>query len=400
MKNILLIITGGIAAYRSLDLVRELKRAGNNITCLMTKSACEFVQPISFATLSKNKVYTELFDLSSESEIGHINLSRESDLIVIAPATANIISKAANGVADDLASTVLLASNKPILIVPSMNVKMWENENTVKNVLKLKEKGFYFVGPNKGEMACGEIGYGKMASIKEISNEIKYLLKPGPLLGKKALVTSGPTVEKIDPVRFISNESSGKQGHAIAKALRRFGADTTLISGPVSIKDPEDIKVKKIKSAEEMLQTCRNSLPVDIAVFAAAVSDWKASNLTDHKIKKRSQENDLLTINFSQNKDILKEISSSSNNRPKLVIGFSLETENLIDSAKNKLNDKSCDWIIANKHFNGKESVFNSEMNSVKFIDENNLEDWGYLNKDDVADKICLKISKFFNEAA
>ena len=257
MKNILLIITGGIAAYRSLDLIRELKRDGNNVTCLMTKGAGEFVQPISFATLSKNKVYTELFDLNRESEIGHINLSREADLIVIAPATANIISKVANGVSDDLASTVMLASNKPVLIAPSMNVKMWENENTVKNVLKLKKRGFYFVGPNEGEMACGEIGYGKMASISEINNEIKYLLEPGPVLGKKALVTSGPTLEKIDPVRYISNQSSGKQGHAIAKALKRFGADTTLISGPVNIKDPEDVKVIKIQSAEEMLQACR-----------------------------------------------------------------------------------------------------------------------------------------------
>ena len=400
MKNILLIITGGIAAYRSLDLIRELKRDGNNVTCLMTKGACEFVQPISFATLSKNKVYTELFDLNSESEIGHINLSRDADLIVIAPATANIISKVANGVADDLASTVMLASNKPVLIAPSMNVKMWENENTVKNVLKLKERSFYFVGPNEGEMACGEIGYGKMASISEINNEIKYLLEPGPLLGKKALVTSGPTLEKIDPVRYISNQSSGKQGHAIAKALKRFGADTTLISGPVNIKDPEDVKVKKIQSAEEMLQACRKSLPVDIAIFAAAVSDWRVSDPSNKKIKKKEQKHDFLTINFSQNKDILKEISSSSNNRPKIVIGFSLETENLIDSAKSKLKDKSCDWIIANEHFNGKESVFNSEMNSVKFIDKDSFEDWGYQTKDNVADKICLKISKFFNEAA
>ena len=399
MKKILLIITGGIASYRALDLIREIKRSGDDVTCVMTKSACEFVQPISFATLSKNKVYTELFDLNNESEIGHINLSREADLIVIVPATANTIYKIANGVADDLASTIMLASNKPTLIAPSMNVKMWENQNTVANILKLKEQGIKFVGPNKGEMACGEVGYGKMASVDEIKKEIDFLLKPGLLNGKRALVTSGPTIEKIDPVRFLSNRSSGKQGHAIANALRRHGADTNLISGPVNIKDPENVKVTNINSAEEMLQECRKNLPVDIAIFAAAVSDWKCSETSNTKIKKTS-EGDHLTINLQQNQDILKEISTLNNNRPKLVIGFSLETDNLIEAAKEKLKNKSCDWIIANGHHNGEESVFDSEMNSIKLIDNNNVEDWGYLNKNDIAEKICLKISKFFNEAA
>ena len=399
MKKILLIITGGIASYRALDLIREIKRSGDDVTCVMTKSACEFIQPISFATLSKNKVYTELFDLNNESEIGHINLSREADLIVIVPATANTLYKIANGVADDLASTIMLASNKPTLIAPSMNVKMWENQNTVANILKLKEQGIQFVGPNKGEMACGEVGYGKMASVDEIKKEIDYLLKPGLLNGKRALVTSGPTIEKIDPVRFLSNRSSGKQGHAIANALRRHGADTNLISGPVNIKEPENVKVTNINSAEEMLQECRKNLPVDIAIFAAAVSDWKCSEARNTKIKK-SSEGDNLTINLQQNQDILKEISTLNNNRPKLVIGFSLETDNLIEAAKEKLKNKSCDWIIANGHHNGEESVFDSEMNSIKLIDNNNVEDWGYLNKNDIAEKICIKISKFFNEAA
>ncbi|MFL2834334.1 MAG: bifunctional phosphopantothenoylcysteine decarboxylase/phosphopantothenate--cysteine ligase CoaBC [Alphaproteobacteria bacterium] len=399
MKKILLIITGGIASYRALDLIREIKRSGDDVTCVMTKSACEFIQPISFAALSKNKVYTELFGLNNESEIGHINLSREADLIVIVPATANTLYKIANGVADDLASTIMLASNKPTLIAPSMNVKMWENQNTVANILKLKEQGMQFVGPNKGEMACGEVGYGKMASVDEIKKEIDYLLKPGLLNGKRALVTSGPTIEKIDPVRFLSNRSSGKQGHAIANALRRHGADTNLISGPVNIKEPENVKVTNINSAEEMLQECRKNLPVDIAIFAAAVSDWKCSEARNTKIKK-SSEGDNLTINLQQNQDILKEISTLNNNRPKLVIGFSLETDNLIESAKEKLKNKSCDWIIANGHHNGEESVFDSEMNSIKLIDNNNVEDWGYLNKNDIAEKICIKISKFFNEAA
>jgi phosphopantothenoylcysteine decarboxylase/phosphopantothenate--cysteine ligase len=399
MKKILLIITGGIASYRALDLIREIKRSGDDVTCVMTKSACEFVQPISFATLSKNKVYTELFDLDNESEIGHINLSREADLIVIAPATANTLYKIANGVADDLVSTIMLASNKPTLIAPSMNVKMWENQNTVSNVLKLKEQGIHFIGPNKGEMACGEIGYGKMASVEEIKKEIDYLLKPGFLDGKRALVTSGPTIEKIDPVRFLSNNSSGKQGHAIADALRRHGADTNLISGPVNIKDPENVKVTKVNSAEEMLHACRENLPVDIAIFAAAVSDWKSSEVADTKIKK-STENQNLTLTLQQNQDILKEISTLNKNRPELIIGFSLETDNLEETAKEKLKNKSCDWIIANGHHNGKESVFDSEMNSVKLIKNDSLEDWGYLTKYDIAEKLCLKISKFFNEAA
>ena len=399
MKKILLIITGGIASYRALDLIREIKRSGDDVTCVMTKSACEFVQPISFATLSKNKVYTELFDLDNESEIGHINLSREADLIVIAPATANTLYKIANGVADDLVSTIMLASNKPTLIAPSMNVKMWENQNTVSNVLKLKEQGIHFIGPNKGEMACGEIGYGKMASVEEIKKEIDYLLKPGFLDGKRALVTSGPTIEKIDPVRFLSNNSSGKQGHAIADALRRHGADTNLISGPVNIKDPENVKVTKVNSAEEMLHACRESLPVDIAIFAAAVSDWKSSEIADTKIKK-STENQNLTLTLQQNQDILKEISTLNKNRPELVIGFSLETDNLEEKAKEKLINKSSDWIIANGHHNGKESVFDSEMNSVKLIKNDSLEDWGYLTKYDIAEKLCMKISKFFNEAA
>lgn len=398
MKKILLIVTGGIAAYRALDLIREIKRSGDDVTCVMTKSACQFVQPISFATLSKNQVYTELFDLNNESEIGHINLSRESDLIVIAPATANTIYKIANGVADDLASTIMLASNKPVLIAPSMNIKMWENPNTVKNVVKLKDQGINFVGPNKGEMACGETGYGKMATVKEIKQEIDYLLKPGLLTGKKALVTSGPTIEKIDPVRFLSNNSSGKQGHAIANALRKYGAETTLVSGPVNIKDPEHVNVKKINSADEMLDECKKNLPVDIAVFAAAVSDWKCTEQSNIKIKK-TYENENLNLNFQQNTDILKEISTLNKNRPELVIGFSLETDNLSKAAKNKLVDKSCDWIVANGHHNGEEIVFDSDMNSVKVLEKDKVENWGLLTKSDIADKLCIKISKFFNEA-
>ena len=398
MKKILLIVTGGIAAYRALDLIREIKRSGDDVTCVMTKSACQFVQPISFATLSKNKVYTELFDLNNESEIGHINLSRETDLIVIAPATANTIYKIANGVADDLASTIILASNKPTLIAPSMNIKMWENPNTIENVIKIKDQGVNFVGPNKGEMACGETGYGKMATVKEIKQEIDYMLKPGLLAGKKALVTSGPTIEQIDPIRFLSNNSSGKQGHAIANSLRKHGAETTLISGPVNIKDPEHVNVKKINTADEMFDECRKNLPVDIAIFAAAVADWKCVEESDIKIKKTNK-NENLELHFQQNTDILKEIGTLNKNRPNLVVGFSLETDSLSKAAKNKLLDKSCDWIVANGHHNGKETVFDSDMNSVKVLEKGKIEDWGLLTKSDIADKLCIKISEFFNEA-
>jgi len=307
--------------------------------------------------------------------MGHINLSRQHDLIVVAPATANIISKMSYGIADDLASTILLATDKPIMVVPSMNVKMWENLSTTSNVKKLKNKGIYFVGPNKGEMACGEFGYGKMALVKEISNEINFVLKPGPLVGRKALVTSGPTIESIDPIRFISNRSSGKQGHAIARMLGNYGAETTLISGPVNLENPTNVKVKNVNTAEEMFVACKDSLPVDIAIFAAAVSDWRAESLANQKIKKEGLEGKPLKISFTENNDILKEISTLSSNRPKLVIGFSLETEDLIASAKNKLAQKSCDWIIANNYNNGQESVFNSEMNNVKFVNTNSEED-------------------------
>ena len=400
MKKILLIVTGGIAAYRTLDLIREIKRQGDDVTCVLTSGAQQFVQPLSFGSLSGNKVYTELFDLDNESEMGHINLSRQHDLIVVAPATANILSKMSYGVADDLASTILLATDKPIMVVPSMNVKMWENLSTTANVKKLKNKGIYFVGPNKGEMACGEFGYGKMALVKEISKEINFVLKPGPLVGRKALVTSGPTIESIDPIRFISNRSSGKQGHAIARMLGNYGAETTLISGPVNLENPTNVEVKNVNTAEEMFAACKDSLPVDIAIFAAAVSDWRAESLANQKIKKEGLEGKPLKISFTENNDILKEISTLSSNRPKLVIGFSLETENLIASAKNKLAQKSCDWIIANNYNNGQESVFNSEMNNVKFVNTDSEEDWGLMTKISVAEKLCDKISGFFKSAA
>ena len=400
MKKILLIVSGGIAAYRSLDLIREIKRRGDDVTCVLTKSATKFVQPLSFASLSQNKVYTDLFDIENESKIGHIKLSRDADLIVLAPATANILAKMVHGISDSLATSILLANNKPLLIAPSMNVKMWNNPATIENIKSLKNNGHIFVGPDDGEMACGEVGSGKMSKVEEIYKEISYLINSAPLKGKKALVTSGPTIEPIDPVRFISNRSSGKQGHAIASLLSKLGAETHLITGPVNIPYPDNVKVTEINTANEMLKVCMNSLPVDISIFAAAVSDWKVANQSSKKIKKSENKNKNMNILLEQNSDILKTISENNINRPELVVGFTLETENLIKSAKSKMIKKSCDWIIANNHIQNNESVFDNDMNEVSFLTNNLEENWGLISKKNVAEKLCSKIIDYFDNAA
>jgi len=399
MKKILLIVSGGIAAYRSLDLIREIKRRGDDVTCVLTKSATQFVQPLSFGALSQNKVYTDLFDLESETNIGHIKLSRNADLVVLAPATANILAKMSYGISDSLATSILLANNKPLLIAPSMNVKMWNNPSTKNNIEKLKKYGHIFVGPDEGEMACGEVGSGKMSKVGDIYKEIEFLLKPGPLKGKKALVTSGPTIEPIDPVRFISNKSSGKQGHAIAERLSKLGADTHLITGPVNIPYPDNVRVTEVNTAEEMLNACKNSIPADIAIFAAAVSDWKPTKNFQNKIKKSFNDGDL-NLSFSQNPDILRTISETNINRPKLIVGFTLETENLMESARKKMLDKSCDWMIANNHIQKNKSVFNSDMNEVSFLNDISDESWGLISKKNVAENLCIKIIEFFDNAA
>ena len=400
MKKILLIVSGGIAAYRSLDLIREIKRRGDNVTCVLTKSATQFVQPLSFGALSQNKVYTDLFDLESETNIGHIKLSRDADLVVLAPATANILAKMSYGISDSLATSVLLANNKPLLIAPSMNVKMWNNPSTKENIKTLKKYGHIFVGPDKGEMACGETGAGKMSKVEEIYKEIELLLNPGPLTGRTALVTSGPTIEPIDPVRFISNRSSGKQGHAIAERLSKLGADTHLISGPVNIPYPDNVRVTEVRTAEEMLNACQESIPVDISIFAAAVSDWRALKVSENKLKKSDSLRNQINLPLIQNTDILKTISETNINRPKLVVGFTLETQDLIKSARDKLTNKSCDWIIANSQTQDNKSVFNNEMNEVSFLSSGTEEGWGLLTKKIVAEKLCQKIIKFFNVAA
>ena len=399
MKKILLIVSGGIAAYRSLDLIREIKRRGDDVTCVLTKSATQFVQPLSFGALSQNKVYTDLFDLESETNIGHIKLSRNADLVVLAPATANILAKMSYGISDSLATSILLANNKPLLIAPSMNVKMWNNPSTKNNIEKLKKYGHIFIGPDEGEMACGEVGSGKMSKVEDIYKEIEFLLKPGPLKGKKALVTSGPTIEPIDPVRFISNKSSGKQGHAIAERLSKLGADTHLITGPVNIPYPDNVRVTEVNTAEEMLNACKNSIPADIAIFAAAVSDWKPTKKFQNKIKKSFTDGDL-NLSFLQNPDILRTISETNINRPKLIVGFTLETENLMESARKKMLDKSCDWMIANNHIQKNKSVFNSDMNEVSFLNDVSDESWGLISKKNVAENLCIKIIEFFDNAA
>ena len=400
MKKILLIVSGGIAAYRSLDLIREIKRRGDDVTCVLTKSATKFVQPLSFASLSQNKVYTDLFDIENESKIGHIKLSRDADLIVLAPATANILAKMVHGISDSLATSILLANNKPLLIAPSMNVKMWNNPATIENIKSLKKNGHIFVGPDDGEMACGEVGSGKMSKVEEIYKEISYLINSAPLKGKKALVTSGPTIEPIDPVRFISNRSSGKQGHAIASLLSKLGAETHLITGPVNIPYPDNVKVTEINTANEMLKACMSSLPVNISIFAAAVSDWKVVNQSSKKIKKSKNKNSDMNILLEQNPDILRTISENNKNRPELVVGFTLETENLIKSARSKMIEKSCDWIIANNHIQNNESVFDNNMNEVSFLTNNHEENWGLISKKNVAEKLCSKIIDYFDNAA
>ena len=397
MKKILLIVSGGIAAYRSLDLIREIKRRGDDVTCVLTKSATKFVQPLSFASLSQNKVYTDLFDIENESKIGHIKLSRDADLIVLAPATANILAKMVHGVSDSLATSILLANNKPLLIAPSMNVKMWNNPATIKNIKTLKKDGHIFVGPDDGEMACGEVGSGKMSKVEDIYREISYLINEPPLKGKKAFVTSGPTIEPIDPVRFISNRSSGKQGHAIASLLSKLGAETHLITGPVNIPYPDNIKVTEINTADEMLKACLSSLPADISIFAAAVSDWKVTNQSAKKIKKSENKNNDVNIILKQNPDVLKTISETNKNRPELVVGFTLETENLIESAKYKMTKKSCDWMIANNHIQNNKSVFDNDMNEVSFLTSDLQENWGLISKKSVAEKLCNKIINHFN---
>ncbi len=393
-KKILLIICGGIAAYKSLEIIRLLKKNGAIIKTILTKSGAEFVTPLSITSLSQSKVYQNLFSIEDEMEMDHISLSRWADLILIAPATANTISKLANGNSDDLASTVALASNKKIFIAPAMNVRMWDHQSTKQNMAKLKTYKYSSIGPEIGDMACGEYGEGKMSEPKEILNQLESYFKNLKISNKfKVIVTAGPTKEYIDPVRFITNRSSGKQGYEIAKSLSKKGFDTTLISGPTNLEINEDINLIKVETAEEMFQATLNNLPADIAIFSAAVGDYKVKENSKIKIKKKNN----LNLELEKNVDILNCVSNHNSLRPKLVIGFAAETNNLENYANKKLNEKNCDWIVANDISN-KKIGFDSDFNEVTIFYKNNKTDkLKYNLKSEISDELVKKIINHLN---
>ena len=390
-KKILLIITGGIAAYKTLDLIRSFVSQNIEVKTILTKTAEEFVTPLSISSLSKNKVYRNQFDINEEAEMDHIALSRWADLILIAPATANIMENIANGSANDFINTIILASNKKIFLAPAMNVKMWENEATQINITKLESRNFILIGPSIGQLACGEYGEGRMASINEIEFTIKNHFNKNKKL--KALVTAGPTREYIDPVRYISNESSGLQGYQLAKKMNEAGIQTKLILGPSKIKVDQGIDIVRVTTANEMLEAVKENLPVDIAIFAAAVADFR-TNQKDFKIKKN---NDELSIKLHENKDILKFVSTHNSLRPKLVVGFAAETNDIIKFAKDKLEKKHCDWIVAND-VSDKSIGFNSHNNEVSIIQKgNDIEKITKRDKAEVASILVKKILKKFS---
>ena len=393
-KKILYIICGGISAYKSLETIRLFKKNGAQIKTILTNSAKEFITPLSVASLSQGKVYSDIFSVENETEMDHIALSRWADVILIAPATANTISKLAQGTTDDLASTVVLASNKEIYLAPAMNVRMWEHQSTKQNLKKLIDYGYKLIGPEIGEMACGEYGEGKMSEPDKISKEINnYFLNLKKNKNLKALVTAGPTKEYIDPVRFITNKSSGKQGYEIAKSLSKRGFDTTLISGPTNLKIADDIKLIEVETADEMLLETQKNLPANVAVFSAAVADFKINKKFKNKIKKQ----DSLNLNLEKNVDILSYVSKHNSMRPDLVIGFAAETDNIETNAVKKLNNKNCDWIIANDVSN-KKIGFNSDFNEVTiYYSDKNKEKLSYKKKSEISDEIVDRIINQLN---
>ncbi|HZA66575.1 MAG TPA: bifunctional phosphopantothenoylcysteine decarboxylase/phosphopantothenate--cysteine ligase CoaBC [Geminicoccaceae bacterium] len=398
-SRILLIIAGGIAAYKSLEVIRRLREQGIGVRCILTAAGAEFVTPLAVASLSGERVFTDLFSLSDEAEMGHIQLSREADLVVVAPATADLIAKMAHGLADDLASTALLATDKPVLIAPAMNPMMWDHSATRRNVAQVQVDGIRLVGPNPGDMACGETGIGRMAEPEQILAAIQELLAPAAavLRGRTALVTSGPTFEAIDPVRFIANRSSGKQGHAIAAALARAGADVTLVSGPVHEDDPAGVRVVRVESAREMLEACLAALPVDVSICAAAVADWRVAEIRTGKIKKEPGRSPP-TLILAENPDILQALSRAEQ-RPRLVIGFAAETEDLVKSARRKLAAKGCDWIVAND-VSIAQGTFGGAFNTVQLIrSDAETEVWPRLAKVEVAARLVARIAAYLERA-
>ena len=404
-KRVLLIVSGGIAAYKSLELVRNLKNAGIAIRCILTPGGAQFVTTLSLATLSEDNVYEDLFSVTDQGGIGHIELSRDADLLVVAPATADIIAKMRAGMADDLATAALLATDKPILIAPAMNIRMWEHEATQENLAVLSARGVNIIGPDEGDMACGEFGMGRMSEPDVITIAIKKLFQETnsrdaaltgkrnqKLVGKKALVTSGPTHEPLDPVRYIANRSSGRQGHAIAAALAKKGADTVMISGPTNLSDPVGVTVRRVGSAVEMFEACKKELPADIVVCAAAVADWRALNPTDEKIKKNGV---APILELTENPDILLSLSQSTSNRPRLVVGFAAETGFVVDKALDKLARKKCDWIIANDVSVGTKT-FGGEKNTVHLVDQNGIENWPEMSKESIGERLVDRIANHF----
>ena len=391
-KRILLVVGGGIAAYKSLELVRLLRKAGIGVRPILTKAGAEFVTPLSLSALAEDKVYSELFSLTDEAEMGHIELSRSADLVVVAPATADLMAKAAHGLSGDLASTTLLATDKPVLMAPAMNVRMWEHPATRRNLATLKADGVLFVGPDEGAMACGEFGFGRMAEPPVIFEAILAALEgpaARPLAGKRAIVTAGPTAEPIDPVRVLTNRSSGKQGFSIAKALADLGAEVTLVAGPVSVPTPVGVKRVDIETAREMLAACEAALPADIAVCVAAVSDWRPETAAGSKMKKGADGPP--TISLVENPDILAALSRSDR-RPALVVGFAAETNDVEDYAKAKLAKKGCDWIVANDV--SVAGTMGGDDNAVSIVTKGGIERWDRTAKSEVARKLALRMAQ------
>lgn len=396
-RRILLIISGGIAAYKSLDLIRRLREQGCLVRCVLTQGGSKFITPLSVAALSEERVYTDLWSLTDEHEMGHIRLSREADLVVVAPASANIIAKMAQGLADDLASTLLLATDKPVMIAPAMNGMMWSHAATQSNITLLRQRGVHLVGPAQGMMACGEEGEGRMADIPNIVAAIKdYFAIPGPLAGKRAIVTSGPTFEPLDPVRYLGNRSSGKQGHALAAALQRQGAETILVTGPTHLSDPVGVRTVHVQTAREMMAACEAALPADVAICAAAVADWRPEDISPIKLKKGMAKP---VVSFVENPDILANLAQPGNRRPRLVIGFAAETDNVLENAHQKLERKGCDWLLANEVGPGK--AFDVDDNQVTLIRRSikDVQSWPHQTKEQIAQQLVEEIIHSFKAA-
>ena len=392
-KRILLLIGGGIAAYKTLDLIRILRAKKVKITPVMTKAAQQFVTPMSVAALAGEKLFDELFDLTDESAMGHIQLSRSADLLVVAPATADLIAKMAHGHANDLASTLLLATDTPVLVAPAMNARMWQHPATQRNLATLRADGINFIGPNEGDMACGEFGPGRMSEPSEIVSAISAALDTGPLKGRRFIVTSGPTHEPIDPVRYIANRSSGAQGSALASALVTLGAEVVFISGPSQVPAPKGVEMIAVQTAQQMSDAVTAALPADVAIFAAAVADWRVLQPEKSKIKKRTGA--APNLKFAENPDILAHVSQHRTDRPKLVIGFAAETDDVVANATAKRLSKACDWIVAND-VSPETSIMDGSENAITLITKAGAESWPRLPKTDVAQRLAQRIADMF----